>query len=186
MSASSSAPCGGVALGVTVEERGVVSHLLSGSFVRSLQTDVQFEPNDIASRGLTMIEDQRRHGIVAGFCEHSRVRQGEFRSQTQRRWGEDHTEIVRTTVQAKIGTLQVNTIHIAGTRIAKSSCARRFRRHDVLDRKSGRLGRDNRSRSYRARRATSSGSLRSTAHLIATFRAIHVTDVQPSFEQQQE
>lgn len=42
--------------------------------VRSMKTDIDFDPNDIIGSGIAMMHDQkRRHGLVNGFIQYSRL-----------------------------------------------------------------------------------------------------------------
>lgn len=107
---------GGMACGVAIEEGGAQHLLAPGSFVRSLASDVPFDPSDPEASGLAMMEDQRRQGVVAGWCQHSVVRHNSFQSRILRRWS-DTLAAARPTVQAKIGTLQVNTINFADSSV---------------------------------------------------------------------
>lgn len=106
----------GLACGVAIEEGGAHHFLMPGSFIRSLATDVAFDPQDLVGSGLAMMEDQRRHGVVAGWCQRSVVGRDAFHSQILRRWPATLAGGAETT-QAKIGTLQVNTINFADTSV---------------------------------------------------------------------
>lgn len=102
----------GLACGIAIEEGGTHHFLMPGSFLQSLITDVAFDPRDLVGSGLAMMEDQRRHGIVAGWCQHSVISRDAFHSRILRRWPAALGG-GRATAQAKIGTLQVNTINVA-------------------------------------------------------------------------
>jgi hypothetical protein len=107
---------GGIACGLAVEEGDTHHFLAPGSFIRSLPSDVAFVLTNLEASGLAMMEDQRRHGVVAGFCQHSVVGHDAFHSRILRRWP-DIASGAGSTVQAKIGDLEVDTINFAGSSV---------------------------------------------------------------------
>lgn len=53
--------------------------LKPAQMVRSMQSSIDFDPNDIIGSGVAMMHDQkRRHGLVNGFIQYSRLTSSGF------------------------------------------------------------------------------------------------------------
>lgn len=104
----------GIPIGVAIEENGTSHWLGVGSMVRSLECDERFDIADIIGSGRRMMEAQRRaHGVVAGFCLHTRLAEGALSNQVLDRWPIMMANPTPVSFAAKIGDLQVDTINIA-------------------------------------------------------------------------
>lgn len=69
-----------------VETGGAVRHLFAGQTMQSVTVAEQFDVADMAGSGLAMMEAQRSCGPVGGFCQHSVLDRGGFRSRILARW----------------------------------------------------------------------------------------------------
>jgi hypothetical protein len=77
---------GGAALAVAAEEGGRSQLLGPGHFVKSIPSLIDFDAADVRGSGLAMVRDQRRSGVVHGFCVWTVVEEDSLRSEVVERW----------------------------------------------------------------------------------------------------
>jgi hypothetical protein len=71
---------------VAAEEGLRYSLLGPGNFVKSLPSAVEFDMRDVRGSGLAMVRDQRRTGVVHGFCVHTVLTESSFCAEIAERW----------------------------------------------------------------------------------------------------
>lgn len=100
--------------GMAIEEHGKVHRLGIGSLIKALPCDASFDLADIESSGVRMMEEQRqRYGVVAGWCDYTRIGPRGVEGPRQlRRWSDVILSGTGPMSSAKIGELEVDTIKI--------------------------------------------------------------------------
>lgn len=100
--------------GMAIEENSRVHRLGVGSRIRSLPVDTDFDLTDIPRSGLAMMEEQRqRYGVVAGWCDYTRIGPRGIEGPRQlRRWSDVILSGTGPLSSAKIGELEVDTLNI--------------------------------------------------------------------------
>lgn len=105
----------GLPVGIAVEEGGRVHTLVPGSVIKSMPSEYSFSADDLPGSGLTMVLDQRqRHGLVAGFCEHTVLKPQSMLSNILHRWD----DIPAQCRASKIGKLAVERIKINNSAVS--------------------------------------------------------------------